>query len=347
MKYTSWSLVVLSTFLLISCDDEHPHTPIALTPQAEKLRMEYLHLEQDLFNADFKNSDRVSQDLYQKYGAFWCNYIEQDLALAACTSDSVQKLLYPFVVNTAIMEANQSIRLVFSTADFENYQEQLTTAMQKWQSLYPDKQAPKIVFYQSAWNNNISPMDDYLGISLDCYLGTQHPVIQKLSTEIIPSYKKQDMRKDHLVADAVKGWVAYQHRSLYQPKDLLHEFIFYGKLMHISRSLLPETPDSTLLNWTSKELAWAQANEWNTWKEVAREDCLFNKKMNEINKWFAQGPFTGAKNMPQESSSQLGIWIGWQMVSQYMAKNSQISIAQMLSETDDLKILAAYSPKRP
>jgi hypothetical protein len=346
MKDINWFVLVLCTSLLLACGDENPHTPIELTDTASQLQVEFLHLEKDLFQSDFKNSNRVSQDLYQKYGAFWCAYVEQDLLLAECQSDSVQNLLYPFVVNTAILEAHQAIQNTFSTEDFDNYNEQLTGAMRRWQSLYPDRSAPKIVYYQSAWNNNIHPIEGYLGIALDSYLGADHPVIQKLSTEQIPGYKKLDMRKDYIVPDAVKGWVAYQNRALYQPKDLLHELIFYGKLMHITRSLLPETPDSLLLNWSSQEVQWAKDNEWNTWKEVAREDRLFDKKMAEINRWFTQGPFTGAKGIPQESSPQLGIWFGWQIVGQYMEQHPEVSIAQLLSEQDDMKLLASYKPKR-
>jgi hypothetical protein len=346
MKSLPIGLLLLLTILLISCEEETIHTPIAVTPEAGQIQLEVMHLERELFAVDFKNSNRVSQDLYQKYGAFWCRYVEQDLRLAACQSDSVQQLLYPFVVNTAIMEAHQAIQSTFTTADFELYDDQLTGAFQKWKSIYPDKKVPRVVYYQSAWNNNISPMEDYLGIGLDCYLGNAHPVIQKLSTEIIPTYQKNDMRKDYLVADAVKGWVAYQHRELYQAKDLLNEFIFYGKLMHFSRSLVPEIPDSIMLNWTAQEIQWAKDNEWNTWKEVAREDRLFDKKMQEINKWFAQGPFTGARGIPQESSPQLGIWIGWQMVSQYMQAHPEVTLLQLMAEGDNTKILSAYKPKR-
>jgi hypothetical protein len=346
MKSAAWFILLLCTCLFISCDEEKMHTPIAVTEVAENLRLEFHHLEKDLFAADFKNSNQVSQDLYQKYGAFWCGYVEEDLAIAACQSDSVQKLLYPFVVNTTMLAAHDAIQKGYTSADFEDMENQLSDAMRKWASLYPSKPVPKIVYYQSGWTNNIRPMDQYLGIALDSYLGPDHQLIKTLSTEFIPSYKKLDMRKDYIVPDAVKGWVAYQHQNYYQAKDLLHELVFYGKLMHITRSLLPETPDSLLLNWSSAELQWAQDNEWNTWKELAREERLFDKKMAEINKWFAQGPFTGARGLPQESSSQLGIWLGWQMVGQYMQAHPEVTIEQLMAEQDDLKILAAYKPKR-
>jgi hypothetical protein len=346
MKSLPIGLLLLLTILLISCDEETIYTPIVVTPEAEQIQMKVMHLEQDLFVVDFKNSNRVSQDLYQKYGAFWCHFVEADLALAACQSDSVQTLLYPFVVNSTILEAHQAIMQGFSPDDFIGYEQQLNQAFQKWKSIYPAKNSPTLVYYQSAWNSNITPMDEYLGISLDCYLGPEHKVTQRLSTEFIPVYKKKDMRKDYLVSDAIKGWVAYQHKELYQPKDLLHEFIFYGKLMYLSRSLLPEVPDSTMLNWSADELQWAKDNEWNTWKVVAKEDRLFDKKMQEINKWFAQGPFTGAQDIPQESSPQLGIWLGWQMVSQYMQAHPEVTLLQLMAESDNTKILSAYKPKR-
>lgn len=346
MKYTLWLIMVFSTWMLISCGDENPHTPIAVTPTAEQLQVQFMHLERDLFAADFKNSDRVSQDLYQKYGDFWCAFVESDLQMAACTSDSVQSLMYRFVVHSDILETNKAISTVFSESDFAEFEEQLNDAFRKWSSLYPDQKVPSVVYYQSGFTNNVHPINGYLGIALDGYLGPEHPLTKKLSVEIIPQYKKEDMRKDYIVSDAVKGWVAHSHRHLYQSKDLLHELMFYGKLMHMTRSLLPEVPDTLLLNWSTAELEWAEQNEWNTWKELAREEQLFNKKASEIAKWFAQGPFTGAKGLPQESSPQLGIWIGWRMVSQYMAAHPEVTLVQLMAEQDDRKLLAAYQPKR-
>jgi hypothetical protein len=73
---------------------------------------------------------------------------------------------------------------------------------------------------------------------------------------------------------------------------------------------------------------------------------MYQSKSFEINKWFADGPFTGSEGVPQESPPQLGVWLGWSMVRQYMEKNPAITMTQLLAEKDYQKILSAYTPRR-
>jgi uncharacterized protein YjaZ len=62
----------------------------------------------------------------------------------------------------------------------------------------------------------------------------------------------------------------------------------------------------------------------------------------EISKWVNDGPFTSG--LPQESPSRVGIWIGWQMVKQYMEKNPSLTIPQLMDFEDVSVILNNYKP---
>lgn len=328
------------------CEGEKPLQKVELAPEAKELEVKFKRFDTDLFGADFSNPKVACQLLYQSYGSFFCNFVEGDLMLAPCQSDTLGALLVPFVQNADILQTHQEIQRVFTAEKLATYSDELTAAMRRWNHFFPDSIVPSIVFYQSAWNNNIAPTDSSLGIALDCYLGEKNPLTQKLHPEMFPQYKKANMDERYMIADAAKGWVARQARRYYQPKDFLSELVFYGKLMYMAEALVPGQTDAQMMSWSDEELQWAEKNEWGTWKQMATEDVMFQTKPFEINKWFADAPFTSAEAIPQDSPPQLGVWMGWKMVRQYMEANPTITLQQLLAEKDNQKILAAFKPKR-
>lgn len=328
------------------CEQEKPLQQVEIAPEAQKIEISFSRFDDDLFGSNFSNPDSVTQFLYHKYGSFYCNFIEQDLRLAPCKEPKVGQMLIPFVENRDILETRSEIQRIFTPQKVSDYSQQLTDALRRWNHFFPDSLVPKVIYYQSAWNNNIATSDSAIGISLDCYLGKKNRITEQLSPEVFPNYKKSNMDEKYLVADAVKGWVAFKSRHLYKPKDMLSELVFYGKLMYISEALAPDVEDSLLLSWSTRQMKWAEDNEWNVWKNLANEKVMFQSKSFEINKWFNDGPFTGANGVPQDSPPQLGAWFGWKIIRQYMQSNPNLTPQQLLLETDNQKILSAYKPKR-
>lgn len=329
------------------CGQDKPLQHIDLKPEAKELTVRFERFDNDLFNADFSNPTSACQQLYQKYGSFFCNFVENDLLLAECQSDSVGRLLIPMMQNADIRQTRNEIQTIFTAEKMESLESDLTGLVRRWHHYFPDSIAPRIVFYQSAWNNNIAPTDSALGIALDCYLGGQHPITQKLPKEIFPNYKKANMDERYIVPDAAKGWVAMQARTYYRPGDFLNELIFYGKLMYLAEALVPDVDDARMMSWTDEELLWSEKNEYRIWKEMANEKVMFQTRKFEIAKWFDDAPFTNAQALPQNSPPQLGVWMGWKMVRQYMEANPTITLQDLLEEKDNQKILSTFKPAKP
>jgi hypothetical protein len=155
---------------------------------------------------------------------------------------------------------------------------------------------------------------------------------------------KENMDERFIIADAVKGFSAWQARNVYQQKDLLSELLFYGKIMYVAEALAPDLPDSTLMNWDTQQWQWAVANEEQVWKALANEKTMFHSKPFEINKWFADGPFTSAAGIPQESAPQLGVWMGWNIIRSHMKRFPDMTLESLLNETDNQRLLSGYVP---
>lgn len=339
------SFIFAMLFILAcGCNDDKPLQKIEIAPEAAQLTARARSFDMDLFACDFHEPMHCADSLKANYGSFFCGFVEDDLRLAECSSDSVGMLLGMFTADQQIATTHRAVMEVFSPEKRQEFTNELTGVIQRWHHFFPAKPVPEIIYYCSAWNRSIATTDSCIGIALDCYLGPNHEITKKLSPDIFPGYVKENMDEQYIISDAVKGFAAWQARNVYQPKDLLSELIFYGKIMYIAEALAPDLADSTLMSWTSKQWEWAQGGEEEVWKTLANEKTMYHSKPFEINKWFADGPFTSATGIPQQSAPQIGVWMGWNIIRSYMKKYPEVTLEALLSETDHQRLLSAYIP---
>ena len=326
------------------CNDDKPLQKIEIAPQAAELTARARSFDIDLFNCNFNQPILCADSLRADYGNFFCGFVEDDLRLAACASDSVGSLLALFTTDPQIKETHEAVMSVFTLEKRQALTDEFTKVLQRWNHFFPTRPVPEIIYYCSAWNRSIATTDSIIGIALDCYLGPDHDITQKLSPDIFPGYVKENMDERYIIADAAKGFSAWQARNIYQPKDLLSELIFYGKIMYFAEALAPDLADSTLMNWNTQQWEWAISGEEQVWKTLANEKTMYHSKPFEINKWFADGPFTSATGIPQQSAPQLGVWMGWNIIRSYMKKFPETTPEALLNETDNQRLLSAYVP---
>ena len=336
--------LALLFIMACGCNDDKPLSKIEIAPHAAELSAKARSFDVDLFSCDFNEPARCADTLRSNYGNFFCGFVEDDLRLAACGSDSVGSLLAMFTSDPQIKETHRAVMELFPNEKRQVLTQEFNGVVQRWNHFFPAKPVPEIIYYCSAWNRSIATTDSIIGIALDCYLGRGHDITQKLSPDFFPAYKKENMDERYLIADAVKGFAAWNARNIYQPKDLLSELVFYGKIMYLAEALAPELPDSILMSWSPEQMEWAIAGEENVWKTLANEKTMYHSKPFEINKWFADGPFTSAAGIPQQSAPQLGVWMGWNIIRSYMKKHPETSIDAMLIESDNQRLLSAYVP---
>jgi uncharacterized protein YjaZ len=63
-----------------------------------------------------------------------------------------------------------------------------------------------------------------------------------------------------------------------------------------------------------------------------------------INSYLNDGPFTA--EISQESPGRLGLWVGWRIVDSYMTHNKDVTLIELMGESDAQKILeqSYYKP---
>jgi len=194
----------------------------------------------------------------------------------------------------------------------------------------------------TAFGFNVLADTHTLGISLELYLGTQNPVIQKLPSRDFPDYIKTRMKPEYIPIDVFKTWTELYIVPETKNISLLDHLVYQGKVMYVLDALLPTTPDHVKIRYTEEQYAWCQQYEKDIWKELIDNKWLYSSEEKVRAQFFNEGPFT--PSLPQNSPSRAGVWIGWQMVRNYMESNTELSLPDLFNEKNNQKILSYYKP---
>lgn len=298
-------------------------------------------LDRDLFRSGQNDFNKINNELSIKYGDFYKAYLTDIINIGRPTDPMISVQLEFFVNDATWQDTQQQIDKVFESHD--QIKDELELAFRYHKYHFPEVEVPQIVFYNSGFNVGVYPMDQFLGVGLEWFLGADNPVIQRLAPESFPQYLKDKLDRKYLAVNAVKGWVMVKHQNQLQKEDIINMMIFHGKMMYLLDVLFPDVSDEIKMNYTADNLGWCTKNEYNVWTYLIEQNVLYSASPKEIAGFFNDGPFT--TGLSQESPARVGIWLGWQAVRQYMKKNPEVSLDELLQEQNHQKILKYYKPR--
>lgn len=81
------------------------------------------------------------------------------------------------------------------------------------------------------------------------------------------------------------------------------------------------------------------------WLHLVEKKMLYSSNRMDIIRYINDGPYTSG--FPTESPARTGIWIGWQIVRQYMDKHPETTLPELMNNIDYQGILNAsgYFPE--
>ena len=226
-------------------------------------------------------------------------------------------------------------------ADFEVYEQELTTAIQRYNHHFPNHITPRVVTYYGAFNYPVANTDSVIGIGLDMFLGKESDYYQKLG-EKYPSYMHQQFQPYYMTALAMKGWLKTEYPTMQQ--NFLSQMVQNGRLQYVLAQLLPSTPDSVLMGYTKAQIEWCEASEFSIWQFFIQENLLYTNKHEQIIKYMEPAPFSG--RMPKESPGRVAVWTGWQIVRAYMDRHPTTTLQELMA-IPDAQLLLNESKYKP
>lgn len=215
--------------------------------------------------------------------------------------------------------------------DLSKIEKQLSHGFGLLQKEIPELRIPKIYSIISALNQSIVVGDSILAFSLDKYMGKDYEPYQRYYYP----HQSRNMTPDRIALDCFKYYLLGNFP--YCPKigkHSLYQFIMYrGKIGWIVKKLLNyKHSNADLLGYSIEEIEWCETHrdEVRTWlfqtPLLQRKDPMTIRMLTQPN----PSPNINEKDLPP----LFGIWIGMELIDNYMLKHPQTTIKQLLEKTD-------------
>jgi hypothetical protein len=215
----------------------------------------------------------------------------------------------------------------------------------------PASHVPRIIYLDMGLSKWASfPLDStILCVGLDMFLGEQYPFYKSIG---VPDYMLTHFRKSYIPVSVFNAVYQTMHPFNADDKTLLDLMIQKGKEQYFLHKILPHKPDSVLFGFKQLQLDWCKNNEALIYNFFIHENLLYNKEAVSIMPYVNDGPFAKRLEAPNEpvkkTPGNIGTWLGYRIVSAYMAEHPKMSLKELLDQqTDAAKFLdeTKYRPK--
>lgn len=303
------------------------------------LNIKILRFDRDLFAIDIERIPEQLPDIKDKYGEFFEIFNHMIIRIGDSGSSSYTLHLQRFLTDFDIYRICSEVEISFP--DLSDIESELENAFKYYMYYFPGYTVPKIYSFISGFNQSIVTADGILGIGLDKYLGRDHILYSQLQ---LPNYQRLNMHSAKIPADCLFGWAITEFEFDESDDHLLSNIIYHGKVLYFIDAMLPDNHDTLKTGFSLSQLEWCRRNERQMWTYLVENKLLFSTDARTIGNFINQGPFTS--DFSRESPARAAVWLGWQIVTSYMKRNSQVSLEDLMLDTDYQGILnkARYRP---
>lgn len=309
------------------------------------LVIEIDRFDQAFFTADTNNLYASLEKIRQEDTLFFDFYTENVMRFGKI-SDSITPTmldLHHFFTNPYVLGLYDTVQIAYP--NLELVTAELTNALKHYKHYFPNKSIPQFKTIISEFGYNAVALDtNYIAIALDMYLGKDYVYYNSFD---FPFYIIQRFEPKYIVPNAME--VLYNGNfspdDLAETDALIHAMIEKGKKYYFMECMQPDKEKHLLIGYTKDQYDWCAGDEGEIWKFYNEHDLFYSKNYMEHTRHIGDGPMTAG--MPEEAPGNVGSWVGWQIVNQYMDKmGADLSLAELLA-TPAATILAKsnYKPK--
>ncbi len=326
------SLLIVLLVFLFSCKSGPKKPDVSDV----KLDVKIQRFEQDLFAV---KQDSDLNLLRKRYAEVLSLYSNKVIGLGDSNDPNYLEYLNQFLSDSTMRQVADSVAKKFPTLEKE--EKELEKAFKYMTCYFPDLKIPDFYSQISGFNQSIVVAQNLVGISLDKYLGKDCEFYSYLGS---PMYVRENMIPERIAQDVVLAYALTEFPFKPVKDDLVSNMIYQGKIRYFVQTMMPDKSEADVMKYSQEELEWCEENAELMWGYIIEQKHLFTTDYRTVIKYINDGPFT--PGMPQKSPSRTGIWIGWQIVKEYMAKHPKYSIAELMLDNDYATLLreSAYQP---
>lgn len=292
------------------------------------------------FDVDFYNylQQNGTDSLFVKYPLFLELYGEKILSVGKPEDPGFREKLKEYFSNPALMDLYRAEQKTFG--DISAINSELSRGLDMLLKSFPDIRLPQVYMHVSGWEQKVVVTDEILSLSADFYLGKDYPPYQGYFYE----YQRELMVPDRMVPDYLKGFLMANFPFEGKEDVLLDRILYEGKLAYVLSCLLPDRQIWEYIGYTKEEYLWCSNSQARIWKTILEKEHLFTPNYLTTSRYLKEAPHTAF--LPEESPGRVGVWLGNQIINAYVSHNKDITLPELMKNTDYLEILkqSQYKP---
>ncbi len=313
--------------LLTSCTEKRYRLPLSVRRQEVKV----VRYDKEFFETG-SIDDRTFRRIYE----------ENILQVGSVDDEQSQAFLRIFRNDSDMCNVYRDCQEIFDAEYQKKFEKQISKAFTRLCFFVEDMPLPQVSFHISGFSQSVVSAPSNLSLALDKFLGSDYPMYEDLFYD----YQLPRMSPQRMAADAMNGWIRseFSEDGLLTSQRVLDYLVYEGKILFLLHKVMPKEPFEHLAGWTYDQLQWCMSNEVNMWERVNAYEQLYMTDHLIRQKYFGEQPST--VYFTEDSPGRAIIWVGYQMVARYMSAHPQVSLLQLMMESDSDTILteSGYHP---
>jgi hypothetical protein len=220
--------------------------------------------------------------------------------------------------------------------------DEFRTAFANIKYYYPEFSIPRVETVITGMESDLFVSDTLVIVGLDYYLGKKAKYRPNMYDYMLRRYEKNFIVPSALLLYGIDS--KYNQANL-SDRTVLAEMITFGKAYYFAKHMLPCSPDSVFIGYTTKEIEGAKVNQDMIWKRLVDDEALFSTSQQMKQRFIAERPKT--YEVGNECPGRIATWVGWQIVNEYAKQNTSTSLPELMKIIDAQKIFkgSKYSVK--
>ena len=255
--------------------------------------------------------------------------------------DTLAKALAQLASNPDLRKLSQQTATAF--ADSAALRQDLGAMFGRVKYYFPDFKAPAVAttYVSGLLGKDIFINDKLLVISLDWFAGPQASYRPDL-----PQYMLRRYRPAYVLPTLALAVSSKYNKHQLTATSMLDQMVDQGKRLYFAGQVLPCTPDSLLIGYSTKELKNVKFNEARIWGHFLEQNLLYTTTPFVIQKYVGERP--NVPEIDRTCPGRVGQWLGLQIVRKYMAEHTDVTLPQLMATTDAQRLLSDshYRPKK-
>jgi len=339
MYNTKYIVIVLFAIIFNACNDCSHSLVKNVEGTAKVVRFDSIFYAID----NPKNASQALQNIRKQDPIFFDLYANKVFDMGISDSLPVELLFY-HINSMQNRELKNQVDSLFK--NFEEEREALNYLSKYFKYYFPKSTFPKITtFYGGfagfmAWLYN----DSSMMVDLDMYLNADFIAYN----QFFPQYKSNFFKRDMLVVNVAKELVRNEFLKfeVSKPKNMLEYIIIEGAKIYQVHQLLPCRPVYDLMEYDQDQWEWNEREEQKIWQYIVKEKLLYESDFKEYRPLVSEGPATVRSGVATGAPPRIGVWAGYQIVTDFMQNNKSISVSEMLKQykAEDILAMSKYKP---